>query len=261
MRITSGGGQNIFIAPDTGVGLIVGVTTEDIPNNSSGRVTTFGTLHDLNTAAFNDGDQLFSSSAGALTTSLVIVRRCRHGVARVSGTIHASPDRRVVGNGTTAQRPTARVVGFTYMDSTLGIPVFWNGRRVGQRVRRGGVMAEFSSAFSTAFEVAAVEPSPGPSPGPGLITCGDICGSSRTSVTTAALWTSTRRGPAVLRDIAMRWAARLLWTATGRQFGGCPEDVPAVAGECPPGDELLRRVRGDPPSRRSRGVSPGRTTG
>jgi hypothetical protein len=128
VRITTGGGQNIFIAPDTGVGLIVGVATEDIPNNSTGRVTTFGTLHDLNTAAFNDGDQLFSSAAGALSTSpsssFVGVVTAAHAS---SGTIQASPDRRVVGNGTTAQRPTARVVGFTYFDSTLGIPVFWNG--------------------------------------------------------------------------------------------------------------------------------------
>ena len=128
VRIVTGGGQSIFIAPDTGVGLIVGVATEDIPNNSTGRVTTFGTLHDLNTAAFADGTALFCSSAGALTSSLtssfVGVVTASHAV---SGTIHASPDRRVVGNGTTAQRPTARVVGFVYMDSTLGIPVFWNG--------------------------------------------------------------------------------------------------------------------------------------
>lgn len=128
VRIVTGGGQQIFIAPDTGVGLIVGVATEDIANNSTGRVTTFGTLHDLNTAAFNDGDALFSTSAGALSTtpssSFVGVVTASHAS---SGTIQASPDRRVVGNGTTAQRPTARVVGFLYMDSTLGIPVFWNG--------------------------------------------------------------------------------------------------------------------------------------
>lgn len=128
VRIATGGGQNIFITPDAGVGLIVGVATEDIANNSTGRVTTFGEVHDLNTAAFVDGDVLYSTSAGALSTtpssSFVGVVTASHAV---SGTLLVSPDRRVVGNGTTAQRPTTRVVGFTYFDSTLGIPVFWSG--------------------------------------------------------------------------------------------------------------------------------------
>src|SRR5688500_13514291 len=97
VRITSGGGQAVFIARDTGVGLIAGVATEDIANNATGRVTTFGEVHDLNTAAFSDGDQLFATSAGALSTSpsssFVGVVAAAHAS---DGVIQVSPDRRVV---------------------------------------------------------------------------------------------------------------------------------------------------------------------
>lgn len=128
VRITTGGGQNVFISPDNGLGLIVGIATEDIANNTTGRVTTFGEVHDVNTAAFADGASLYATSTGTLSTALsssfVGVVAASHAT---QGVIHASPDRRVVGNGTTAQRPTAVVTGFTYFDSTLGIPVFWRG--------------------------------------------------------------------------------------------------------------------------------------
>lgn len=128
VRIASGGGQDVFIAPDTGLGLLVGVATEDIANNTTGRVTTFGEVHDLNTAAFVDGAVLYATSTGTLSTTLtssfVGVVAASHAT---QGVLHVSPDRRVVGNGTTAQRPTTVVTGFNYFDSTLGIPVFWRG--------------------------------------------------------------------------------------------------------------------------------------
>lgn len=128
VRITAGGGQNVFISPDTGLGLIVGVATEDIANNTTGRVTTFGEVHDLNTGAFVDGAVLYATSTGTLSTN---VSSSFVGVVAAShvtqGVLHVSPDRRVVGNGTTAQRPTTVVIGFNYLDSTLGIPVFWRG--------------------------------------------------------------------------------------------------------------------------------------
>lgn len=139
VRIVAGGGQNVFIARDTGVGLIVGVATEDIAHNATGRVTTFGEVHNLNTAAFNDGDVLYSTSTGTLTTaqtsSFVGVVAAAHAS---DGVLHVSPDRRVVGSGTTAQRPTTVVTGFTYFDTTLGIPIFWNG--TGWRNASGGVV-------------------------------------------------------------------------------------------------------------------------
>lgn len=128
VRITTGGGQNVFIARDTGLGLIVGVATEDIANNATGRVTTFGEVHDLNTAAFSDGDVLYSTSTGTLTTSLTSSLVGVVAAAHASdGVIHVSPDRRVVSSGTTANRPTTVVIGFTYFDTTLGLPVFWRG--------------------------------------------------------------------------------------------------------------------------------------
>ena len=96
-------------------------------------------------------------------------------------------------------------------------------------------MAEFSSAFSTAFEVAAEPPgpSPGPSPGPGLITCGDICW-VEPFVCDECCSLDLETVDPVLKDIAMRWAARFLWTATGRQFGGCPKTYRPCREECPP---------------------------
>lgn len=128
VRITTGGGQTVFIARDNGLGLIAGVATEDIPNNSTGRVTTFGEVHNLNTSAFIDGAQLYSSSTGTLTTtptsSFVGVVAAAHAT---DGVLHVSPDSRINSSGTTAARPTTVTVGYTYFDTTLGIPVFWNG--------------------------------------------------------------------------------------------------------------------------------------
>src|SRR3546814_12526825 len=60
--ITGGLGTNALVSLDSGEGDLVGVATEDIPNNSNGRVTTFGTVNDINTSAFIDGDVLYSSA-------------------------------------------------------------------------------------------------------------------------------------------------------------------------------------------------------
>ena len=38
---------------------IIGIATEDIAKNSFGRITAFGTVHDLNTSAYADGDVLW----------------------------------------------------------------------------------------------------------------------------------------------------------------------------------------------------------
>lgn len=49
----------------------IGITTEIIPNNSTGYVTAFGVVHQLNTSAFTAGATLYLSAttAGGLTTS------------------------------------------------------------------------------------------------------------------------------------------------------------------------------------------------
>lgn len=47
---------------------VIGLTTEAIANNGTGRVCTFGEVHDLNTNAFTDGDVLYlSQTAGQFT--------------------------------------------------------------------------------------------------------------------------------------------------------------------------------------------------
>lgn len=128
VRITGGQGDNTLIALDNGQGAVVGLATENIANNASGRVTTFGVVHDLNTSSFNDGDRLYSSATGTLTTALTesfvgIVLNANPSV----GTILVIPDNLDNASGTTAGRPTVTSIGFQYFDTTLGIPIFWNG--------------------------------------------------------------------------------------------------------------------------------------
>ena len=128
VRITGGQGTEALVSLDNGLGGIVGMATEDIPNNTTGRVTTFGMVNDINTQAFSDGNSLYSSSTGVLTTSLT--------GSFVGTVINASPSAgRILvhpgvvnhSSGTTAQRPTTVPIGFMHFDTTLGIPVFWKG--------------------------------------------------------------------------------------------------------------------------------------
>jgi len=51
--------------------VVMGVATEDIPNNEDGLVTYFGKVRGINTSAFEDGDILYASStvAGGLTAT------------------------------------------------------------------------------------------------------------------------------------------------------------------------------------------------
>lgn len=128
VRITGGQGDATLIAKDRGLGEIVGVTTEDIANNSSGRVTTFGNLHDLNTSSFSDGATLYSSATGTLTTSVTssFVGYVLNSNAN-AGTILALPRSRDQLDGTTAARPTTVSVGTMYLDTTLNKPIWWNG--------------------------------------------------------------------------------------------------------------------------------------
>lgn len=128
VRISGGQGNRPLISLDNGQGAAVGLTTEDIANNSNGRVTVFGNVHDLNTSAFNDGDALYVTSAGALSTAqspsflgVVVNAHNTQGVIFVHPGSFDHPD------GTTAARPTTRSTGYMYFDTTLGIPIWWNG--------------------------------------------------------------------------------------------------------------------------------------
>lgn len=128
VRITGGQGDLTLISKDRGFGEIVGVATQDIANNSSGRVTTFGIVHDLNTAAFSDGAALYSSATGTLTTTVTgsFVGYVLNSNAN-AGTVLALPSSKDQLDGTTAARPTTVPLGLMYFDTTLGIPIWWNG--------------------------------------------------------------------------------------------------------------------------------------
>lgn len=128
VRITGGQGTSVLVSLGNGLGNVVGVATEDIPNNTTGRVTTFGAVNDINTSAFNDGDLLYSSATGTLTTTLTssfvgVVLNASPSIGRIIVT----PNIVTHSSGTTAQRPTTIFVGFQHYDTTLGLPVYWDG--------------------------------------------------------------------------------------------------------------------------------------
>ena len=48
---------------------LIGLATEDVSNNATGNITTFGLVRDLDTSAYTEGDEVFvDTTAGALTT-------------------------------------------------------------------------------------------------------------------------------------------------------------------------------------------------
>src|SRR3546814_20594596 len=62
VRITGGLGTNALVGLANGTGGVVGVATEDIPNNTTGRITTFGAVNDIDTSAVNDRDTIYASA-------------------------------------------------------------------------------------------------------------------------------------------------------------------------------------------------------
>lgn len=121
-------GNRPNVAPDDGMGDIIGIVTHDMPNNTDGKVTSFGLVREVNTSAFAAGDTLYVDTAGAYTTSVTpslagFVLRSHS----TQGTILSRPDRRSVESGTTAERPVASFIGFSFFDTSLGFPVFWDG--------------------------------------------------------------------------------------------------------------------------------------
>jgi hypothetical protein len=128
VRVTGGIATRPTIGLDNGEGGILGLTTHEIANNSNGKVTLFGLIRDVNTSSFSEGDTLYSSSTGTLTTSITSSFVGYVTDSHVSsGTILASRLRADAASGTTAQRPTTRALGFRYFDNDLGFPIWWNG--------------------------------------------------------------------------------------------------------------------------------------
>lgn len=73
---TLGASNRILAEPyladgNTDLHLILGVATEDILDSEDGKVAHFGKVRDIDTSAFNDGDELYASStvAGGFTTN------------------------------------------------------------------------------------------------------------------------------------------------------------------------------------------------
>lgn len=93
-------------------------------------------------------------------------------------------------------------------------------------------MGAFSTAFSSAFDVEDDSPDSPDSPGQ-LIQCGDICWPAPFICDECCSLDLESLDP-VLVEMATRWAARFLWVATGRQYGGCPRTYRPCRENCPP---------------------------
>jgi hypothetical protein len=128
VRVTGATGDHPNVSLDNGLGTILGLATHDIANNSNGKVTTFGLVRDIDTSAFSAGDSVYASATGTLTES--VTSSFVGYVTRVSatvGTIQVARNRSDNVTGTTAARPTTVAAAFRYLDTDLGIPIFWDG--------------------------------------------------------------------------------------------------------------------------------------
>lgn len=128
VRIIGAQGNRPLVSADNGQGGIFGVLTHNLANNTDGLVTTFGLVRELNTSAFAEGDLLYSTAAGDLSTAVsssfvgtVTTAHASQGVILVRTRSFDNAD------GTTAQRPPAVSIGFMYFDTTLGKPIWWKG--------------------------------------------------------------------------------------------------------------------------------------
>jgi hypothetical protein len=70
--ISGGAGSNVWVAradasSQDNSRKTIAVATQDILNNHKGYVTVFGYVHDLNTSAFTDGDELYLAVGGGIT--------------------------------------------------------------------------------------------------------------------------------------------------------------------------------------------------
>lgn len=92
-------------------------------------------------------------------------------------------------------------------------------------------MGAFSTAFSTAFDVESPDDSPDESPG--FISCGDVCWPAPIVCDECCSLDLETVDPAI-RDMAAQWAARFLWAATGKQYGGCPRTWRPCKEKCAP---------------------------
>jgi Uncharacterized conserved protein (DUF2190) len=127
VRITGGIATRPTVALDNGLGGIVGVATHDIPNNSNGKITSFGLVREINTSAFADGTAVYASSTGTLVTAVTSSFVGYVTDASAAGHLFVTPQRTDTASGATAARPTTIVTGFPYFDTTLNIPIWWRG--------------------------------------------------------------------------------------------------------------------------------------
>jgi len=151
---------------------VIGVATENIADNGTGFVTTYGTVNGVNTSAFNSGDALYlSATAGTITN---VIPSPPHNVVKVGVALNST------NNGKILVTPT-QAVG---QDTTFAAPYNSNKvaptqRAIGTYVRK--IVRDTASALRTAINAK----------GSGTVTSIQLVGGTNVTITpTTAITTS-----------------------------------------------------------------------
>lgn len=133
-------GQRLAVRPastalaDTYRTRIIGLATHDIAAHQNGRITTFGLVHDMDTSALTAGaDCYISASPGVLskTPSNGTTVCCRVGLVMNkhpnTGSVFVFPITMPRLAGTTPNRPSSPRTGEAFFDTSLALPIWWNG--------------------------------------------------------------------------------------------------------------------------------------
>lgn len=159
----SGGQGNNLLVKKLATGLtqlsskLIGLTTEAVTD--TGRATSFGLVHGLNTLAHPAGTCLYTSgTAGALTSTMppgdvdgaavcLVTRQHQN-----DGTVFVHPRTLDRLSGTTANRPVSPRKGTLYWDETLNSIVVWTGAAWALAIPAGytDLLGTFDSSTATA---------------------------------------------------------------------------------------------------------------
>lgn len=112
---------------------VIGLATHERDNNADGLGTTFGLVRGLDTSSWSVGDLLYVNGATLTTTRPTAAGTYAACVGWVvqdhptDGSIFVNVLVDPVIAGTTANRPALPRVGETWFDTTLNLPIWWNG--------------------------------------------------------------------------------------------------------------------------------------
>ena len=151
---------------------VIGVATENIADNGTGFITTYGTVNGINTSAFNVGDVLYLSATNGTITN--VIPTPPHNVVKIGVALNDIP------NGKIFVKPS-QAIG---QDTTFAAPYNSNKvaptqRAIGTYVRK--IVRDTASALRTAINAK----------GSGTVTSIQLVGGTNVTITpTTAITTS-----------------------------------------------------------------------